>query len=123
VNQLQAYIEAWRRHDVAEVLATLTADCVVIECYGPIYRGRQRVEQWMNAWLGAGGSVDGWEITSEATAGETLMAEWRFECTWKGEAAAFDGMTVARLQGGRIAYLREYATTAPLYDWTGTWRE
>jgi len=30
---------------------------------------------------------------------------------------------VARLEDGRISYLREYATTAPLYDWTGTWPE
>lgn len=29
---------------------------------------------------------------------------------------------LARLADGRISYLREYATTAPLYDWTGTWR-
>jgi hypothetical protein len=48
---------------------------------------------------------------------------WRFECTWKGEPGAFDGSTVARLDGDRIGYLREYATTAELYDWTGSWRD
>jgi ketosteroid isomerase-like protein len=121
VNQLRAYIDAWRRHDIPGVLDTLTDDCVVIESYGPVYRGRHRVEEWMNAWFAAGGTVDGWEITSEATAGPVLIAEWHFECTWKGEPGAFDGATVARLENGRISYLREYATTAPLYDWTGTW--
>jgi hypothetical protein len=39
------------------------------------------------------------------------------------KAATFEGASVARLRGDKISYLREYATTAPLYDWTGTWRE
>ncbi|TDC24055.1 nuclear transport factor 2 family protein [Streptomyces sp. 8K308] len=119
--RLHAYIDAWRRHDVAGVLATLTDDCVVIESYGPVYHGRQRVEQWMHAWFGAGGSVDDWEITWRSSTGEVLTAEWVFSCTWQGRAATFEGATIARLEGERIAYLREYATTAPLYDWTGTW--
>ncbi|WP_405717514.1 nuclear transport factor 2 family protein [Streptomyces sp. NBC_01537] len=123
MNQLHAYIDAWRRHDIGGVLATLTDDCVITECYGPVYRSRQRVEQWMRAWFGAGGSVDGWEITSQATAGEALVAEWIFSCTWQGEAATFQGATIARLEGEKIAYLREYATSASLYDWTGAWRD
>ena len=122
MNQLHAYIDGWRRHDVAAVLATLAADCVIIESPGPVYRGKDRVRQWMLAWFGAGGSVDGWEITSNATIGDVLVAEWRFACTWKGDAAAFDGATIAKLHGNKIAYLREYATTAPLYEWTGEWR-
>lgn len=123
MNQLHAYVDAWRRHDVPAVLATLTDDCVVIESYGPVYRGRPRVEQWMLAWLRAGGSVDSWTITSDTAAGDTLAAEWIFACTWKGAATTFEGATIARLEENKIAYLREYATTAPLYDWSGTWRD
>ncbi len=121
-NRLHAYIVAWRRHDVPAVLATLTADRAIIESYDPVYRGRQRVEQWMRAWFDAGGSVDNWTITADAVAGDTVMAERVFSCTWQGKPATFDGATIARLDRGRIAYLREYATTAPLYDWKGTWR-
>jgi ketosteroid isomerase-like protein len=121
-SRLRDYIEAWERHDVAGVLATLAEDCVVVEGHGPVYRGRGRVEQWMRTWFGEGGSVDAWEITSEAAAGDTLTAEWTFSCTWQGQSHTFDGATVARLRGESIACLREYATTAPLYDWTGTWR-
>jgi ketosteroid isomerase-like protein len=123
VDQLERYIDGWRRHDIPAVLDTVADECVVIESYGPVYRGKSRVEQWMNAWFGAGGTVDGWEITSKAAVGDTLVAEWTFSCTWNGDPATFDGSTVARLDGGRIAYLREYATTAPLYEWTGTWRD
>ncbi len=122
MSQLREYITAWQRHDVAAVLTTLTEDCVITECYGPVYRGKQRVEQWMRTWLDAG-SVDSWEITTHAAAGNVLIAEWLFSCTWRGEPGSFEGASVARLTGGRISYLREYATTAPRYDWTGTWRE
>ena len=122
MSQLREYITGWRRHDVAAVLATLTDDCVITECYGPVYRGRQRVEQWMRTWLDAG-SVDSWEITTHAAAGNVLIAEWLFSCTWHGKPGTFEGATVARLTGEKISYLREYATTAPLYGWTGTWRE
>lgn len=131
---LRAYVEAWTRHDIEGVLATLTGDCVVVESYGPVYRGHERVRAWMRAWFAAGGSVDAWEITSETetetAAGDgpdgarVQVAEWVFTCTWQGASHTFDGATIARLDaaGERIARLREYATTAPLYDWTGTWR-
>ncbi|WP_194909171.1 hypothetical protein [Catenulispora rubra] len=62
--------------------------------------------------------IDAW-----AAAGDTPVAEWIFSCTSHGEAATFEGATIARLDGGRIASLREYATSAPLYDWTGVWPE
>jgi ketosteroid isomerase-like protein len=122
VNPLQAYIDGWRRHDISAVLGTLADDCVVTECYGPIYRGRTRVEQWMTTWL-AIGSVDSWEITNQIATGDVLVAEWTFSCTYRGDSATFDGATIARLRDGEITYLREYATTAQLYEWTGSWRE
>lgn len=95
---------------------------MVTECYGPIYHGRPRVEHWMTSWL-AIGSVDAWQITSDAVLGDVAVAEWTFSCTYRGDSATFDGATIARLRNGKIAYLREYATTAALYEWTGTWRE
>ena len=122
-SRLHDYVDAWRRHDMPGVLSTLTEDCAVIKSYGPVYRGRERVEQWMRAWFAAGGSVDAWDITSYSDAGDVLVAEWRFNCTWQGKATTFEGATIARLRGDKIAYLREYATTAPLYDWTGHWRD
>lgn len=120
---LHDYIDGWRRHDIPAVLSTLADDCVVIESYGPVYRGLERVEQWMTSWFAAGGRVHDWRITSSGSTGDLIVAEWEFTCTWQHEVSSFPGMTVARPQGGRIAYLREYATTAGLYDWTGIWRD
>ncbi len=120
---LDDYIDGWRRHDIPAVLETLADDCVVIEGYGPVYRGRARVGQWMETWLAAGGAVLDWEMANSEAAGDLLVAEWTFTCRWHGAVATFEGATVARRRGDRIGYLREYATTADLYEWTGTWRD
>lgn len=123
MNALLEYIDAWRRHDIDGVLGTVTDECEIIESYGPVYRGRERVEQWMRAWFGAGGSVDSWEVTWHGESSDFLVAEWRFGSTWRGDSETLDGASVARLNGQKIAYLREYSTTAPLYEWTGSWRD
>jgi hypothetical protein len=60
--------------------------------------GALRVEQWMRTWFGACGSVGSWEVIWHAG-------------------------SMARLNGQKIAYLREYPTTAPLHDWMGAWRD
>ena len=86
MSQLREYITAWQRHDVTAVLATLTDDCVITECYGPVYHGKPRVEQWMNAWFEAGGSVDKWEIASHATAGGG-PGHWTGPCKYALAAA------------------------------------
>ena len=115
------YIDGWRECDRAKILGTLDPDCVVIECYGPVYRGTGRVGEWIDAWFGEGNTVDSWEITSLLAGGTGVAIEWRFACTWHGAASAFEGASVARLRGYRIIYLREYATTVQLYDGEGTW--
>ena len=63
-----------------------------------------------------------WEIHSLETDGEAGYFEWAFACSWQGEDYEFEGASVFRLGESGISYLREYTTTAPPYDWSGTWR-
>lgn len=119
---IAAYVGGWRERDRARVLGALDPDCVIFESYGPVYRGTARIAQWFDAWFGEGNTVDRWDITSLLVGVGGVAAEWRFACTWRGQPAAFEGVSIARLKGDKIAYLREYATTAPLYDWEGAWR-
>ena len=63
-----------------------------------------------------------WDISDLFAAGGREGAQWSFECTWEGNRSSFDGATVARVLDGLLVELREYQTTAPLYDWAGTWR-
>lgn len=119
---LERYIAGWREHDVDAILTTLTPDCVVIESFGPIYRGHDRVAQWVSTWLDEDGRVIDWTIRDVRSSAEGETAEWTFRYTWRGEEKSFDGATIARLRDGKLSYLREYATTAPLYDWRGAFR-
>jgi len=63
-----------------------------------------------------------WEIRSLEVLGEAGFFEWSFACTWQGERYEFEGASVVRFRDAKIASIREYASTAPAYDWDGTWR-
>jgi len=119
---LERYIAGWRRHDMEAIIETLTTDCIVIECFGPIYYGHEWVKRWISAWLYENGCVIDWTIQNLKSLGNVETAEWTFSYTWRGEEKSFDGITIAKLHEGKISHLREYATTAPLYDWQGEWR-
>jgi hypothetical protein len=45
-----------------------------------------------------------------------------FRLSTDGEDRSFLGATVATARSCKIAELREYAVTAPLYTWEGDWR-
>ncbi len=122
MTALISYIEAWTANDTEQIVRAVSEDCIITECYGPRYLGRERVRQWAEAWFDAGGVVHQWEVHDHIVAGDREIATWTFECTWQGVRSSFDGATIARTYGGQIAELREYQTTAELYDWTGTWR-
>ncbi len=122
MSPLENYIDAWVAGDPDRIASAVTEDCEIIECYGPVYRGRDRVHQWAAAWFGAGGVVHRWKITDSFRAGEHEAAQWVFDFTWRGRRRSFDGSTITTSYDGRIHTLREYRTTAELYEWTGEWR-
>ncbi len=119
---LEQYSAGWRAHDTDAILATLTPDCVVIESFGPVYRGHDWVRRWLAAWVAENGRVIDWTIHDSQSLCDVEIAEWTFHYSWRGEEKSFDGATIAKLHEGRISYLREYATTTPLYDWRGEWQ-
>lgn len=119
---LEHYIDGWRAHDVSAILATLALDCVVIESFGPVYRGHDWVARWVSTWLAEDGRVIDWTVRDLRSSPEAETAEWMFHYTWRGEERSFDGTTIAKLHDGKLSYLREYATTTALYDWRGEWR-
>lgn len=118
---IERYVAGWRAHDAAAILATLTPECVVIESFGPVYRGHDWVARWVATWLAEDGRVIDWSIHALHSLGDAETAEWVFHYTWRGEEKSFKGATIAHLRDGKISYLREYATTAALYDWQGEW--
>ena len=119
---LPAYMRAWAAAEPEDIAALVTEDCVITECYGPVYRGRDRVRQWAQQWFAAGGIVHRWELTDHVVTADREVAAWTFSCTWQGTRATFDGASLSRVEDGLIVEMREYETSAPLYDWHGSWR-
>ncbi|MEQ4208053.1 nuclear transport factor 2 family protein [Actinopolymorpha sp. B9G3] len=116
---VRAYFDGWLAADRDAILATLHPACVVIESYGPVYRGIDQVARWIDGWLAPGNRVTRWDITALDATSDACFAEWDFQCRYDGELGGFEGATVARRSGDKLAYLREYAITAPRYDWQG----
>ncbi len=115
-NQLiLRYIEGWIAGDREQILSTLDSACLVIESYGPTYRGKEMVGRWIDSWFAPGNRVNHWEVTSFSTGDEACF----FGCTYEGSRSSFEGASVARVSQGKIVFLREYAMTAPRYEWEG----
>lgn len=55
-------------------------------------------------------------------ADQGAVFEWRFACSCRGRQVEFDGASIASFKDGKITRLREYCTTAQLYEWQGAWR-
>jgi len=122
VSALTNYIEAWVANDADRIAAAVAEHCVITECYGPVYRGRDVVRRWAQDWFGAGGIVHRWDIADHFVAADREVAQWTFECTWRQHRSTFEGATIARVQNGLVVELREYQTSGALYDWQGAWR-
>ena len=121
MGALESYIDAWRRHDVEAIGSWVTESCRVVECYGPMYVGRARVEQWATAWFGSGGVVHGWTITDRFATADRDAAEWTFDYTWRGSRLQLHGCSIATIQMDKIALLHEYRNESDTYEWAGAW--
>lgn len=122
VTTLLRYIESWVGGDPERIASTVTDDCVISECWGPIYRSRASVQQWAQAWFGAGGVIHRWEVTDHFRAEEREAAAWTFEYTWQGRHDVIAGASIASSSHGLLSRLSEFRTTAPGYNWAGEWR-
>ena len=113
---LQNYFRGWVDHDPEAIALTLAEPCVIIESHGPTYRGSAQVLRWAEEWFQSGNTVDRWDITSVIWEASHSSVEWVFECTVEGTSHSFEGASTVILDGSRIAYLREYRTTVPVFD-------
>ena len=118
---VNTYVEGWKINNPAQSIDTLAPDCVIVESHGPTYRGLEVATQWIESWLGAGNTVDHWDITSFCfdDAEQTAVFEWEFECTSGGVHYEIDGISIAEFEDGKIAGVREYRMTEPPYEWAG----
>ncbi len=77
------------------------------------------VGRWIDSWLVPGNQINRRDVTSFYVADETCFFEWTFACTVAGTVSECEGASIVRLQAGNIVFMREYAVTAPRYEWEG----
>lgn len=62
ISIFEQYVSGWKCAEIETVLETLDEDCIITECCGPVYRGRDNVRLWMEKWLGEGNRVLEWDV-------------------------------------------------------------
>ena len=112
INQ---YITGWKEGNLSKITDTLSDNCLIIESHGSIYKGIKEVKKWVENWNKIGSKVNNWNITSFYETSEVVVFEWNFSCTVEGKNHNLDGITLTKIENGKIEYLREYRTTKPLH--------
>lgn len=112
---LKKYFLAWLDADIKSAEGVFSNDIVYSECYGPEYHGINQVLQWFREW-NKNGRVLEWSIKRMLEQGNTLVAEWYFECEYNNEVSGFDGVTIADFDKDmKISRLLEFQSKAGHY--------
>ena len=115
----ESYMQSWLNQDEAQFLSLLAPDVLVVESYGPVYRGHAECAAWFKGWHGAPafGRVTKWELGRTYFDAERSAAfcEWDFECLYEDKIGGFLGASLYLLRDGLIAELHEYKTERDQY--------
>jgi steroid delta-isomerase-like uncharacterized protein len=121
---LQAYVDAWNRHD-SLALDTLLAPAGVHEDLAWGFRGEgpAAVRGFMRDVIAVSPDYH-WEVTSSFTDGQSVMAEWTWTATFTGpspsgpvtnQRIAGRGAAVAQIANGKIVRLSDYYDAASFF--------
>lgn len=107
VAMLEAFSAAWNRHDIAALMAFMTADCVFETAAGPLPCGTRHVGQsavrgaFAAAWLAFPDAQ--WRNSRHFVCGERGVSEWTFTGTAAdGSRVEADGVDVFMFRDGLI---------------------
>ncbi len=118
IEFLQAFADAWNRHDVNALMEFMTHDCVYetssgLDVYGTRYEGQKAVREgfasvWESfpdaQWLGARHFV----------VGSRGVSEWTFTGTnTDGQSVEVDGCDVFTFRDGKILVKNSYRKNRP----------
>ena len=115
---LQAFAEAWNRHDADALMSFMTDDCVFdasagLESRGTRHAGRQAVRAaYAEVWSTFPDAH--WGNTRHVVQGERGFSEWTFTGTARdGTRVEVNGCEVFTFRGGRIAVKGSYRKNRP----------
>lgn len=114
---VKLYVDGWKENNSAKILSSLSPGCKIIESHGPIYKGRNKVQKWIEVWIKSGGKVNRWDVISFYFEADTAIFEWIFDCVVNKKPSRVEGISIVHFQDNKINYLREYRMTKPSFEW------
>ncbi len=118
VEILQAFADAWNRHDVDALMSFMTQDCVFEssagdEVCGTRFAGREAVRKgYARAWEVLPDAQ--WEGARHFICGDRGVSEWTFTATQKdGMRIEVNGCDVFTFREGKIAVKNSYRKNRP----------
>lgn len=117
-SRVRQYFDMWITRDFRDLDDIVAPSCVYEECYGPIYRNRNEIHQWIADQLTAQ-VVTAWEIcgylhvreSSDTHEGHIVVVTWTFAGREK-EAYVFDGCSIIAFDElNRMIRVREFQAT------------
>ena len=118
VDYLQAFADAWNRHDADALMSFMTDDCVFDASAGPEvcgthYAGRAAVRAaYAEVWATFPNAH--WGGARHFICGDRGVSEWTFTGTRPdGTRVEVDGCDVFTFRGGRIAMKNSYRKNRP----------
>jgi len=109
---VKQYFESWISKDIGIIEKYFSQNIRYIECYGPEYNGIQQIRQWFTDWNN-GNNVLRWDIHNMLQCGNTIIAEWFFECEYAKNISGFDGVSIIEFGGdNKIILVKEFQSKA-----------
>lgn len=118
VDTLQAFADAWNRHDVEALMSFMTEDCVFEASAGPDVAGRR----YVGSDAVCAGYAEVWAIFPDAhwgnarhfVHGDRGVSEWTFTGTRAdGTRVEVNGCDLFTFRDGRIALKNSYRKNRP----------
>jgi steroid delta-isomerase-like uncharacterized protein len=115
---LQAFTDAWNRHDIDALMSFMTDDCVFLSAAGPLacgarHEGREAVRRaFAQAWQAFPDAQ--WRNGRHWVDGERGVSQWTFTGTKPdGTRIEADGVDLFTFRGGRIAVKNAFRKDRP----------
>ena len=109
---LDAFADAWNRHDTDAILSMMTSECVFEASRGPdvkgtVYTGQEEVRRGVEEVFSSFPDAQ-WNEPTHFIAGDRGISEWVFTGTGPSGRVEVQGCDVFTFRGGKIAVKNSY---------------
>lgn len=109
---IERYFNMWLSKDGSSLNEIFDRNIIYSECYGPEYRGIEKIVKWFDDW-NKRGTVIKWDIKQFIHQANQTVIEWYFECEFDGEVSGFDGVSIIEFNAdGKIKDIKEFQSKA-----------